>query len=138
MSDKKFIWKEVELEESKCVKYLGVKVDNKLTFEEHIDYVQMKCNQHTSILYQTKKYLQRNFFLKIDKQCVQPQYQYGVLIYGTANKSVLERLQDQQNFLIRIVFGFGFPKHKEARSCRSKNKIPPIFELQVYELPTHL
>ena len=53
-------------------------------------------------------------------------------MYGTANKSVLERLQHQQNFLIRKVFGF--PKHKEVRSCRSKNKTPSIFELRVYEL----
>ena len=92
----------------------------------------MKCNQYISILYQTKKYLQRELLLKIYKQYVQQQYQYGVLIYGTANKSVLERLQHQQNFLIRKVFGF--PKHKEVRSCRSKNKIPSIFELHVYEL----
>ena len=92
----------------------------------------MKCNQCISILYQIKKYLQRELFLKIYKQYVQPQYQYRVLIYGAANKSVLERLQHQQNFLIRNVFGF--PKHKEVRSCRSKNKIPSMFELHVYEL----
>ena len=89
LSDKKLIWNGEEVEESKCVKYLGVKIDNKLTFEEHIDYVQMKCNQYISILYQTKKYLQRELLLKIYKQYVQPQYQYRVLIYGTANKSVL-------------------------------------------------
>ena len=105
-SDKKLIWNGEEVEESKCVKYLGVKIDNKLTFEEHIDYVQMKCNQYISILYQTKKYLQRELLLKIYKQYFQPQYQYGVLIYGIATKSVLERLQNQQSFLIRKVFGF--------------------------------
>ena len=131
-SDKKLIWNGEEVKESKCVKYLGVKIDNKLTFEDHIDYVQMKCYQYISILYQTKKYLQRELLLKIYKQYVQPQYQCGVLIYGTANKSVLERLQHQQNFLIRIIFGS--PKHKEVRSCRSKDKIPSIFELHVCEL----
>ena len=39
LSDKKLIWNGEEVEESKCVRYLGVKIDNKLTFEEHIDYV---------------------------------------------------------------------------------------------------
>ena len=74
-SDKKLIWNGEEVEESKCVRYLGVKIDNKLTLKEHIDYVQMKCNQYISILYQTKKYLQRKLLLKIFKQYVQPQYQ---------------------------------------------------------------
>ena len=74
-SDKKLIWNREEVEESKCVRYLGVKIDNKLTFQEHIDYVQMKCNQYISISYQTKKYLQRKLLLKIFKQYVQPQYQ---------------------------------------------------------------
>ena len=92
----------------------------------------MKCKQYISILYPTKKYPQRELLLKIYKQYVQPQYKCEVLIYGTANKSVLERLQNQQNLLIRIVFGF--PKHKEVRSCRSNDKIPSIFELNVYKL----
>ena len=106
LSDKKLIWRGEEVEESKCVQYLDLKIDNKLAFEKHIDYVQMKGNQYISVLYQTKKYLQRELLLKIFKHYVQPQNQYRVLIYGTANKSVLERLQRQQNFLIRIVFGF--------------------------------
>ena len=92
----------------------------------------MKCYHYISILYQTKKYLQRELLLKIYKQHVKPKYQYAVLIYGTANKSVLERLQQQQNFPIRIVFGF--TKQKLVRSCRSKIKIPSIFELHVYNL----
>ena len=37
LSDKKLIWNGEEVEESKRVKYLGVKIDIKLTFEEHID-----------------------------------------------------------------------------------------------------
>ena len=62
LSDKKLIWKGEEVEENKCVKYLGVKMDKIRTFEEHIDYIQMKCNQYISILYQTKNYLQKNYF----------------------------------------------------------------------------
>ena len=68
-----------------------------------------------------------NYFWKF----INNTFNHTANIYGTANKS-LERLQHQQNFLIRIVFGF--PKHKESRSCRSKSKIPSIFELHVYEL----
>ena len=74
VSDKKLIWNGEEVEESKCVKYLVVKIDNKLTFEEHIDYVQKKCYQNISILYQTRKYLQKELLMKIYKQYVQPQY----------------------------------------------------------------
>ena len=37
LSDKKLIWNGEEVEESKRVKYSGVKIDIKLTFEEHID-----------------------------------------------------------------------------------------------------
>ena len=94
LSDEKPIRKGEDIEESKCVKYLGVKIENKLTLEEHIGYVQMKCKEYISILFQSKKYMQRELFLKINKQNVQPQYQYGVLIYGTTKKMIV----------------FGFPK----------------------------
>ena len=92
----------------------------------------MKCNQYISILYQTKKNLQRKLILKIYKQYVQPQYQYGVLIYGTANKSVLGGLQHQQNFHIRIVFGF--PNLKKFVVVDQETKFHQYLSLQVYEL----
>ena len=92
----------------------------------------MKCNQYVSILYQTRKYLRIELLETIYKQYVQPHYQYGALIYGTANKSDLKSLHHQENLLIRIVFWF--PKRKEVLNCRSKKKIPSTLELHVYEL----
>ena len=68
LSDRKLIWKEEQVEEIKCVKYLGVQNDNKLIFEELIDYIQMNCNQYISILYQTKRNLQRELLREIYKQ----------------------------------------------------------------------
>ena len=38
-SDKKLNWNWQEVEESKCVKFLGVKIGNQLTLDEHIDFV---------------------------------------------------------------------------------------------------
>ena len=68
--------------------------------------------------------------LKFYKQYIQTYYQYGVPVYCTV-KSVPEKIQHQQNLLIRIVFGFS--KHKEVRNCRSM-KISSVFELHVYDL----
>ena len=85
-----------------------------------------------SILYQSRDYLSLNLLLKVFKQYVQPRYQYGILIYGTANKSILQKLQRQQNFLLRIIFRL--KRFQEVRTIRQRNKIASIFELHVYEL----
>ena len=85
-----------------------------------------------SILYPSRDYLITNRLLKVFKQYVQPRYQYGILIYGTAKKSTLQKLQRQQNFLLRIIFRLKI--FQEVRSIRQKQKIASIFELHVYEL----
>ena len=38
------------LHPKECIKYLGVKVDNKLSFRNHIDYIVEKCKKRLSLM----------------------------------------------------------------------------------------
>ena len=113
-------------------KYLGVILDNKLNFKEHITSVKLKCAKNISVFYQLRKFMSRPFLLRAYCTYVQPIYQYGVLIYGTANKTSLMQLEKQQKYLLRIIFGLR--KHQSTSDIRNKFKIPLVRELHLYEL----
>ena len=76
--------------------------------------------------------MSRPFLLRAYCTYVQPIYQYGVLIYGTANKTSLMQLEKQQKYLLRIIFGLR--KHQSTSDIRNKFKIPLVRELHLYEL----
>ena len=63
---------------------------------------------------------------------VQPIYQYGSLLYGTASRIHLGAHQRQQNYLVRIIFVL--KGTDEVRTYRKNFCFLSIFEFHVYEL----
>ena len=113
-------------------KYLGILVDECLNLKSHIKTIKQKCARNVSMFYQLPKFMTRPFLLLAYFTYVQPIYQYGVLIYGPANKTSLAELEKQQKMLIRIIFGLR--KHQSTAELRYKFKIPLVRELHLYEL----
>ncbi len=46
---------EFSISECKVIKYLGLMVDNKLSFNSHIDYVKCKISKRIGAMYRSKK-----------------------------------------------------------------------------------
>ena len=69
-------------------KYLGIHIDKKLNFDEHINYVTAELAQHSGILYKLITTLNDKHCINIYKliQCIplfiSPLVQVGVLLYG--------------------------------------------------------
>ena len=63
---------------------------------------------------------------------MQPILQYGVLIYGTAAKSDIKKLNNKIKHLVRIVYGKR--KFESIENFRIAAKIYNIVELHLYEL----
>ena len=78
-------------------------VDEKLTWEEHINYL---CNKLCKL-----RYAFRSLSAFIDKEMVKqlyfgyvyPHIAYGIELYGTACKRFLKRLQSMQNMLLKTL-----------------------------------
>ena len=47
------------------IKYLGVIIDNKITWIPHITYVKNKVSKGIGIIYKARKYLKRNTFINL-------------------------------------------------------------------------
>jgi hypothetical protein len=84
-------------------KYLGVIVDENLSFKEHINNVIKKIRQFCGIFYKLR--------LKIPSVCLKTMYyafvhshiNYGLEIYGNTFKTYIEPLQIMNNKILRII-----------------------------------
>ena len=85
------------------MKYLGVILEDLLTFEEHTQYVVDKSTKKLGILRKSREFLDRKTSTLLFKSLVLLHIDYCDLIYMTANEYNLNRLQLIQNVVCRII-----------------------------------
>lgn len=86
------------------IKFLGLIFDNKLTWHEHIELVNTKCRQSLNILKvlaHTKWGADPKSLLMIYKALILSKIDYGSIVYSSARKGHLFRLDKIQNLGIR-------------------------------------
>ena len=113
-------------------KYLGILIDEKLDFKEHINWLAAKLNQFTSVFYKLRKILSQKQMIKAYNNYVKPVVQYGVLVYGTSSFSSITKIDQMVKRLIKII---SFKtKYESIRDFREKNRMYFASELHTYEL----
>jgi hypothetical protein len=91
------------LEFSETVKYLGVIVDYRLMFDEHIKYNATKIAKKTGYMMRIGKYQSKWSKKTVFNTIVAPHYEYCASIYLGANKQDINKLQMLQNKTMRCI-----------------------------------
>ena len=89
---------------AKSGRYLGMEIDNELKFDIHCEKLLKRASKVASIFYHMRAFFNSNQLYKIYRTYIQSIYQYGVLIYGTANKSISTKIEKQQKMINRNSF----------------------------------
>ena len=121
-----------EIEVKKSFRYLGIVVDNQLNFSEHVTQVTKKLTQFCGIFYRLRKALSSNQMVKAFKCYVKPVIQYGILVYGCASKTLMNKIDALCRRLLRIIFYK--KKFESVQTEIDKHKLYSAKELHVYEL----
>ncbi|GBM97133.1 putative RNA-directed DNA polymerase from transposon BS [Araneus ventricosus] len=90
------------------IRFLGITFDRKLTFLPHIKLLRKKCEKSLNILKvlsTTTWGADRNSMIKIYKATVLSKIDYGCEIYGSARKSVLQKLDPVHHTALRLCSG---------------------------------
>ena len=84
-------------------KYLGVLLDEFLSFNEHIDYLLNKANKKLGILRKVRKCLNKSLSLTLYKSLVLPHFDYCDIVYMCTSQENLHKLQLVQNSVCRTL-----------------------------------
>lgn len=86
-------------------KYLGLTVDNRLTWKEHVTSLHRKLRSCTALMYRLQNRLPDAVKLSVYKALFESNLRYGVSIWGTAADSHLQLLSGLQKRCLRILYG---------------------------------
>lgn len=94
------------IEKSEEEKDLGIIIDSKLQFQQHINAQVKKANQKVGIINRTFKYMDKDMFLTLYKSLVRPHLEYGSTVWAVINKKeaiLIENVQRRATRLIREI-----------------------------------
>ena len=94
-------------------KYVGIKLDEFLTFEHHINHVAGKVASATFALNQVKHSLPLNIRITVYNSLVKSHLEYGAIIWGLENNKQISEIGKIQKRALRNVAKTGFNSHTE-------------------------
>jgi hypothetical protein len=86
------------------VKDLGVWIDSSLTFSNHVDKACASARQVGGVILKCISSGRVKTLLTAYKCYVRPLLEYGSQVYGSCNKSELDKLEGVQHWFTRIIF----------------------------------
>ena len=114
---------QVKLEATACEKYIGVHVDNNLSFKDHIYTKTKKANAVMGIIRRTFDYLDQNMFLQLSKSLVRPLIETSVAVCVLYKKTAITELERVQRRATKQVPDL---KHLEYSERPKKIGLPTL------------
>ena len=114
-------------------KFLGVTVDEKLTWYKHIDCIAFKISRSLSILHKLKYKLSSKTLLTLYYCLIYPHLTYCIVIWGTASLWGLNKLIILQKRTIRVINKENYLSHTNQLFKKlNLLKLPEIYLYFVY------
>ena len=109
---------------SDAAKYLGLLVDDQLSFKNHIALLENKISRSVGIMYKLSYYLPSNTLLLLYYSLIHTQLMYVLPIWASTFPTYLNTLKRLQNKALRII----------TKSSLRESMTPHYFKLQILKL----
>ena len=117
----------------KPIKFLGVLLDENLSWKGHIKYIENKVVKNFGLLYSAKLFLDKNSLFTLYYSYIHAYLNYANLSWGSTNRTNLKKLLSQQKYAVRII-------NNRTRFDRTNElfkwqKILNIYKLNSFHVP---
>ena len=107
------------IEKATNTKFLGVQIDDKLSWSQHIDYICSKIRRSIGIIKKASNTLERNTLITLYYSIVFPYLCYCHIVWAKASSLYLDRLFKLQKRVVRIICNEEYLAHTDPlfRAC---------------------
>ena len=92
------------LQRKQKIKYLGVLLDETMSFNHHISYICTRIARNNGIISKLRHYLTFPQMKQIYYSLIYPYISYAILAWGSAYKTHINKIQIKQNHFARLIF----------------------------------
>ena len=113
-------------------KFLGITLDENLSWKPHINGISKTCCKNIGVLNKLKHVLPKPSLYQLYCTLILPYLTYGVILWGSANKYLLNRIFKLQKRAVRIISNSSYLCH--TKPLFEKYNVLDIFDLYNKEL----
>ena len=113
-------------------KFLGVQIDSKLSWKDHIDYICKKLSKCVAILAKARRKLPQSCLISLYYSIAYPYFIYCNHVWGNNYQTVLDKLILVQKKIIRIITNSPYRAHTEPLFLA--NQILNVHDINVYNV----
>ena len=132
LKEEELVINNVKIDMVEKTKFLGVIIDQYLSFQCHINYIKGKIARGIGILYKAKNYFNDNTRLTLYNAFIYPYFTYCLAIWGNTYNSYLEPLIKLQKRAIRMIVGANRLAH--TAPLFHELKVLKLKELYIYSV----
>ena len=132
MLEKDLMVDNVKISRTDKTKFLGVVIDEYLTFEYHVKHVKGKVARGLGILYKSKRILNPKSLLQLYNSFIYPYINYCICVWGNTSLSHLSPLITLQKKAIRVISGADRLVHTDP--FFKESRVLKVREIYVYSL----
>ena len=110
-SDLKIRINDTEIERKSITKFLGVQIDDKLNWKAHITHICNKVSKAIAILRKVRSIFPLNILRMIYMSLIYSHINYCILIWGSAEKTIVDPLFKLQKKSIQIIIRLNYLDH---------------------------
>jgi len=111
----------IPIERVHTIRYLGIIIDDRLTWAAHIDHIAKKISRSVGILNRVKHCLNQKTLLLLYHTLIFPYLTYSHLVWGKAALTYLKRLVILQKKSVRIITHSDYYAHTNPLFIRLEN-----------------
>ena len=117
----------VSIEREEVMKFLGVFLDENMTWKNHISCVESKISKNLGILYKARSLLNKERMKQLYFSFVHSYLNYGNIAWASTNKTKLKTLLRKQKHGVRIIYF-------EDKFTHAKPLLQDLGALNIYQL----
>ena len=90
----------IDIKQIKSIKYLGIYIDENLNWSCHIQHLSLQLARYSGLLYRIRSFLDWNTLCMLYYSLTHSRIQYGIVAWGTANKTLMQELNVKLNNIV--------------------------------------
>ena len=117
-------------------KFLGITIDENLTWKKHVDNVSKVCSRNIGVLSKVKSFLPANTMYTLYCSLVLPYFNYGLLLWGNSSKQNVNKVFKIQKRAIRVITNSDYLS--STKPLFNRLKTLNVFDMYTREVATFM
>ena len=92
-----------KIDRVKCTKFLGIKIDEKLSWKSHMEYILSKTRRNLGVVRKISPFITKDALYQLYFALIFSHLKYGIIVWHNGNITMRKKLQACSNNFVRLI-----------------------------------